>query len=292
LRGFEDNIMDHNKFAKVKSSPWLYFALTLGWSWLFWIPLAISGIHISKAPGIICFVVGIFGPSFSAIVLTYFLGDEYERRDFWERAVSLTRITPRWYAIILLIAPLCSLLAIITDLMLHGALPYFDTAIRYINNPITIIPFALTTLIYGPLPEELGWRGYALDRLQRNHGALVSSIILGVIWSIWHIPMFFINGSIMSDVFPLWSARFWVAMGPGILATSVIMTWIYNNTQHSILAAIILHFMMNFTAEFLRLPGDYKNYAFIWIIVIAILIVIYSEPTKFESRKKYRPVEN
>lgn len=278
-------------FAEVKSSPWIYFVLALGWSWLVWIPLARSGIDISKAPGKIFFVLGLIGPSFSAIVLTYFVGDEQGRHDFWERVVSFTRITPRWYAIILLIAPLYSLLAIMTGLMLHGALPHFDTAIRYIKNPITIIPFALKTLIYGPLPEELGWRGYALDRLQRNHGALVSSIILGAIWAIWHIPMFFIYGSLMSEVFPLWSTRFWVAMGPGIFAASIIMTWIYNNTQRSILGAIIFHFMMNFTGEFLRLPGDYKNYQFIWIIIIAILIVIYSEPTKFESRNKNRPVE-
>jgi len=278
--------MDQNKVAKANSSPWLYFVLALGWSWLFWIPLAIFGTDISKAPGKIWFGVGIFGPSVAAIVLTYVLGDEQARHDFWDRVVSYTRITPAWYVIILLFAPLYSLLAIITGLMLHGALPLLDTPVRYITNPLTIITFALLTLIYGPLPEELGWRGYALDRLQRNHGALLSSTILGVVWSVWHLPMFFLHGSIMSDVFPLRSTLFWVTMGPGLIASAIIMTWIYNNTQRSILGAIMCHFMMNFTGEFLRLPSDYKTYQFIWIIAIAILIVIFFEPTKFKGRRR------
>jgi membrane protease YdiL (CAAX protease family) len=74
------------------------------------------------------------------------------------------------------------------------------------------------------------------------------------------------------------SVRFWIAFGPGILAESVIMTWIYNNTQRSTLSAILFHFMMNFTGEFLRLPGDFKNYQFLWLIVIAIVVVIIWGP--------------
>ncbi len=279
-------MMNHDESSKAKAGPWLYFVFAFGWSWLFWIPLAVFGTDISKAPGKIWFGIGIFGPSVAAIALTCVLGDRQARHDYWDRLVSFARITPGWYAIILLFAPLYSLLAITTGLALHGALPHLDAPARYITNPMTIIPFVLLTLIYGPLPEELGWRGYALDRLQRNHGALVSSMILGAVWSLWHLPMFFPRSSIMSDVFPFWSTLFWVTMGPGIIATAIIMTWIYNNTQRSILGAVICHFMMNFTGEFLRLPSNYKTYQFIWIIAIAILIVIFCEPTKFKGRRK------
>ena len=107
---------------------------------------------------------------------------------------------------------------------------------------------------------RLGWRGYALDRLQRKWNAVASSLGLGVIWAAWHMPIFFMRGSLLSEVLPLWSVQFWVSMGPGILATAVVMTWIYNNTRCSTLAAILFHFMMNFTFEFLRLPGDLNIY--------------------------------
>jgi uncharacterized protein len=277
--------MNHKKVSKTRSNPWLYFAFAFGWSWLFWIPLAILGTDISKVPGKIWFGVGILGPSVAAIVLTHVLGDERGRHDFWNRVLDFRRIPVHWYAIIILFAPLYSLLAVITGLMFHGALPHLETPIRYMANPLTIIPFSVLTFLYGPLPEELGWRGYALDRLQSGHGALLSSSILGAIWSLWHVPMFFLRSSIMSDVFPFWSSLFWVTMGPGIIATAIIMTWIYNNTQRSILGAILCHFMMNFTGEFLRLPGDYKTYQFIWIIAMAILIVIFCEPARFKGRR-------
>jgi membrane protease YdiL (CAAX protease family) len=100
--------------------------------------------------------------------------------------------------------------------------------------------------------------------------------------------MFIMRGSLQSEVFPLGSVRFWLAMGPGILAETVIMTWIYNNTQRSTLSAILFHFMMNFTGEFLRLPGDFKNFQFIWLTVIAILIVFIWRPTRLTRQHQNR----
>jgi membrane protease YdiL (CAAX protease family) len=273
-----------------KTSPWPYFILAFGWSWLFWIPLVLTGMDISVTPGIVLLAMGVLGPAVSAIFLTCLTGDKQERRDYWSRLISFKRIGPRWYAIIILIAPVYSVLAILTGLVIEGNIPAFDTAVGYVTHPLTIMPFAIMRLVYGPLPEELGWRGYALDRLQRKWNALVSSLVLGVIWAVWHTPMFFIRGSLMSEVFPLWSTKFWVAMGPGILAGAVVMTWIYNNTQRSTLAAILFHFMMNFTGEFLRLPGDIKTYQFVWLTIIAIVVTLVYGPATLKGKVRRRLV--
>lgn len=239
---------------------------------------------ISVTPGIALFTIGIFGPAVSAILLTCLTGDQQERREYWNRLISFKRIGPRWYAIIILTAPVYSVLAILSGLVLSGNIPAVDTAVGYVTHPLTIIPFAMVRMVYGPLPEELGWRGYALDRLQRKWNALVSSLVLGVIWAVWHTPMFFMRGSLMSEVLPLWSTQFWVVMGPGILAGSVVMTWIYNNTQRSTLGAILFHFMMNFTAEFLRLPGDLKTYQFVWLTIIAIVVILVYGPATLQGK--------
>ncbi len=267
-----------------KTSPWPYFILALGWSWLFWLPVVFAGMDISVTPGIVLFIIGILGPAVSGILLTCLTGDQQQRRDYWSRLTSFRRIRPSWYAIIILIAPVCSILAILTGLAIKGSLPSFDTAVSYVTRPLTIIPFAIVTMIYGPLPEELGWRGYALDRLQRKWNALASSLVLGVIWAVWHLPVFFIRGSLLSEVVPRWSMQFWVSMGPGILALAVVMTWIYNNTQRSILAAILFHFMVNFTLEFLRLPGDFKIYLFVWLTIIAIVVTLVYGPATFKGK--------
>lgn len=267
-----------------QTSPWPYFILALGWSWLFWLPVVFTGMDISVTPGIVLFIIGIFGPAVSGILLTYLTGDQQERREYWSRLISFTRIRPRWYAIIILIAPVCSVLAILTGFVIKGNIPSVDTAVSYVTHPLTIIPFAMVTMIYGPLPEELGWRGYALDRLQRKWNALAASLVLGVIWAVWHMPIFFMRSSLLSEVLPLWSTQFWVSMGPGMLAIAVVMTWIYNNTQRSTLAAILFHFMMNFTLEFLRLPGDFKIYQFVWLTIIAILVTLVYGPATLTGK--------
>lgn len=273
-----------------KTGPWPYFILALGWSWLFWIPVVLTGMDISMTPGIVLFIIGIFGPAVSAILLTCLTGDQQERREYWSRLTSFKRIRPRWYAIIILLAPVCSVLAILTGLVIKGNIPAVDTAVGYVTHPLTIVPFAIVTMIYGPFPEELGWRGYALDRLQRKWNALASSLVLGVIWAVWHMPIFFMRGSLLSEVLPLWSTQFWVSMGPGILAIAVVMTWIYNNTQCSTLAAILFHFIMNFTLEFLRLPGDLKTYQFLWLTIIAILVTLVYGPATLTGKVRRRSI--
>jgi membrane protease YdiL (CAAX protease family) len=275
-------------FSTIESSPWPFFVIALGWSWLFWIPIAVIGIDVTMLPGVLLFAIGGLGPILSAIILTLMTRSREKWQDYWRRVIDFRRIPLKWYAVIFLLAPLYSILALLTGFLIEGNIPRLETAASYLNNPLTILPFALVTLFYGPLPEELGWRGYVLDRLQGKWNAFKSSIILGIIWSLWHAPMFFMRGSLQSEVFPLGSVRFWLAMGPGILAETVIMTWIYNNTQRSTLSAILFHFMMNFTGEFLRLPGDFKNFQFIWLTVIAILIVFIWRPTRLTRQHQNR----
>ena len=79
-----------------KNSPWPYFVLALGWSWLFWIPVAVTGLDVSELPGIILLAIGILGPAASAIILTSLLGDKQERRDYWERLIGFKRIGLKW----------------------------------------------------------------------------------------------------------------------------------------------------------------------------------------------------
>lgn len=255
---------------------------------MFWIPVAALGMDSSVAPGIVLLAVGILGPAFSAVLLTCLTCDREERRDYWIRLTDVTRIRPAWYAVVLLLPPAYSALAYLTAWVIGGKALPLDTAVRYFTHPLTIIPLAVLWFFYGPLPEEMGWRGYALDRLQRKWGALTSSLVLGIFWAVWHGPLFFMRGTTMSDVFPLWSAGFWVAMGPGILAGAVIMTWVYNGTGRSTLAAVLLHFMMDFTGEFLRLPGAAKNYTFAWTIILAIALIVVCGPATLAGRKRVR----
>jgi uncharacterized protein len=104
-------------------------------------------------------------------------------------------------------------------------------------------------LITGPISEELGWRGFALDILQSRWGVLLSRLILGLVWWGWHLPLFFIVGTPQYRM-GIGTIEFWFFL-VNILPLSLIMTWFYNQTRRSILSAILLHYGFNVTANLL-----------------------------------------
>jgi membrane protease YdiL (CAAX protease family) len=110
---------------------------------------------------------------------------------------------------------------------------------EFIRNIGLILPTYLITLIVGillgPLWEEPGWRGFALPRLQASYGALLGTVILGVLWALWHLPGY--AGG--------WMTASLVAVLLSSVAFSIIMTWVYNNTRGSILLMILLHSSSN-----------------------------------------------
>jgi membrane protease YdiL (CAAX protease family) len=104
--------------------------------------------------------------------------------------------------------------------------------------------FFLYNVIYGGLSEEPGWRGFALPRLQAKLSPLVSSLILGVFWAVWHAPARFggIEAKSLPDTLVEWGL---------ILVVTVIFTWHFNRTKGSILVTALIHPAMNMTGQFL-----------------------------------------
>jgi membrane protease YdiL (CAAX protease family) len=122
--------------------------------------------------------------------------------------------------------------------------------------------------------EEIGWRGYAIECLQRNYSALKSSLILGVVWALWHIPLYFIPGLLIEEkgLFTLW---FWIA-SLSIIPQTILITWIYNNNENSVFGAILFHFLMNLLGESFFLDGLVKIIReLMWLVFTIIVIIIY-----------------
>jgi membrane protease YdiL (CAAX protease family) len=114
-------------------------------------------------------------------------------------------------------------------------------------SPLTIPLAILLSFMSGPFSEEFGWRGYALEPAIQRFGVLRGTILLGFLWAVWHLPLYF-----MADG---WHAQmgfgltgFWTFIVFNI-ALSLIMTWVYLNTNRSILSAMLLHFAVNFSAQ-------------------------------------------
>jgi membrane protease YdiL (CAAX protease family) len=125
--------------------------------------------------------------------------------------------------------------------------------------------------IFGPFPEELGWRGYALDSLQERINPLFSSLVLGLIWAIWHTPLFLMRGTYQYDL-GFGSVDFWLFMLFATLS-SIFFTWIYNNNQRSILSASLLHFVINLTGNVFVESLSTRTLRLILLLSLAVLLI-------------------
>jgi len=167
------------------------------------------------------------------------------RSDFFQRLIDPRRISGRWWLVVLLRHPLlillaCSLAAVISDNPLQAS-----SSLRTLQaEPLTVLVSGLLTLAlftfwFGPLPEEIGWRGFVQERISGKLGIHAGSILLGCIWALWHLPLFFVPGTFQHEL-GLGHARFWVFM-LSMLPLSVIMGWAWIHTRRSTLGAALIH---------------------------------------------------
>jgi membrane protease YdiL (CAAX protease family) len=219
------------------------------------------------------------------IVFTYLTEGKEGRRDYWARIFDPRRIPTRWYFVILLMVPVVMGLSAWLDILTGGSVePFRETVAPFLAQPSMLISLAISVLFLGPFPEELGWRGYVLDRLQLRWGALKSSLILGVIWAIWHFPLFFIKGTYQYDQGP-WTVWFWTFM-IGIIPLTVVFTWIFNNTNRSTLAIILFHFMVVFTDDFLNATTGTNIYStLLWILAAVIVASVWGQKSLAHKSK-------
>jgi membrane protease YdiL (CAAX protease family) len=147
------------------------------------------------------------------------------------------RVELRWYLFIFFFPLLVRLAAVGIDTLLGGKLPsFFSAAGVPEGNPVLLIPVVFLAVFFqAGLAEEIGWRGYGLPGLQQKYSALTASLILGVVWTAWHFhPQNFTL---------LWPIAFWYFFS--IIPSTIMFTWIYNNTGESLLLAVLFHTISN-----------------------------------------------
>lgn len=260
----------------VVGSWWAYLAVAVAGTWVFWLAAIALGVRFDSAVGLVLLLVGLAVPGVAGIVFVYLVYDVPGRRDFWNRVVNPRRVGLRWFAVILLVPLGIGVLAGVIDLLLGGVGPAWGEGVTEFGvNPLAILP-ALFFATLPPILEELGWRGYALDRLQLKWSAFRASLILGVVWALWHLPLFFIEGSFQHDSVGFATTGFWLFMA-GIVALSFAFTWIFNNTKRSILGIIILHGWVNFTAEII-VVSDVVYYA-LWFVLAGAIVAVWGAET-------------
>ena len=245
-----------------------FFLFTFGWSLVFWFLTVVLG-GIDQFPGSILQYVGGAGPLVAALILTHFFEKPPAQKDFWSRTFDPRRMPWRWTLAALLIHPMILFAAIAVDLALGGTLQMKTDNLTSLGAIINLVFFVF---VFGPLPEEMGWRGVGYDRLQQKMNPLSASLFLGVAWAVWHIPLFLIEGTFQNQL-GFGSFRFWVFLASNIPLT-VIITWVYNHTDKSILSAALVHFSGNIVGAILVKTDQLAFLELLGLIIVAVFIII------------------
>jgi membrane protease YdiL (CAAX protease family) len=204
-----------------------FFLLVFILTWVVWVPRA------SGAP------LGVLGqawtwiPAIAALLAAALTGGRGALRELGSRLVRW-RVGWQWYVVVIL-GPATFSLAVAGIYTLFGG-SWADAAPPAILvGPLVVLPLFLVILtLTDGLGEELAWRGFALPRLLTRYNALAASLILGVIWALWHLPLLWTEGG------PMYQLPVWLLL-LDVTAKAVLFTWVFLHTRGSVLIAMLFH---------------------------------------------------
>jgi len=209
-------------------------------SWLFWIPLINKG-HFPFSNNLLL-MAGIYMPSIIGILMTKMFARKTSLIQIMKSLFHF-KIQLKEYLFILGYFPI--MIGLSFSFMKIIGIP-----LTGLNYPIKVFPlvFFYILVLQGPLGEEFGWRGFLMDWLMMISNPMMSSLILGVIWSFWHLPLFLIDGTIQFQMMEKFSL---IPTLSGYLiytiCISLLITIVYLRTNKSVWAAILFHTIANTT---------------------------------------------
>ncbi len=220
-------------------------------------------------PGIPVSAFAFVCPGIAAAILVYEESKSAGVRDLLKRALDYRRIRAKvWYVPLTLLMPAISLLT-------YGMMRLTGTPIPV---PQFSLPAALATFLafcLAGLAEELGWSGYVIDPLQDRWGALRASVLVGVVWAVWHyVSLIQVH---RSTTWIAWWSLYTVAL-------RVLIVWLYNNTGHSVFAATVFHALSNVSSVTYSSCFDPRVTGLIVAFVATIVVIVWGPRTLVRTK--------
>jgi membrane protease YdiL (CAAX protease family) len=260
-----------------KYRPVLFFALAYLFTWIFWIP----AIFIKGNAGAALMMIGLIMPAVISTLFIVLSGSDLLKKDLKVKLVGLYKV--RWGNVGLAILQFAGIVAasIVLSLCFGQSLDQFSFTEDFSFTGVGI-GTAFVTITLAAILEEVGWKGYCEDSIGAYMNWFWESMIFGVIWSLWHLPLIFIEGTYHAGLMvnPLFVVNFFVSAVP----MGFIITWVYLVSDRSILACIIYHFVVNFLQEKIAMTPETKCVETIVVFVVAAFLVITNKDMFFETR--------
>jgi membrane protease YdiL (CAAX protease family) len=233
-------------------SAFKFFSITYLVSWSCWIGALVIREPAQSQPSAVVGVlllVGTFAPAVVALALSTYSTGKAGLTSILSRLLQ-AGVGLRWYVFAVLYMPVIKGAVALSYVVATGRWPPFGH-----EGPLVI---AIAIFVSTPMQagEEIGWRGYALPRLAARLGLGPASILVGLVWGVWHLPLFFLPGADKyGQSFPLYVA--------GTVALSIAIAWLYGHTEGSLLLTMLMHSALNQTIGIVSdiLPPGEKPFA-------------------------------
>lgn len=239
-----------------------FYGLAFAIAWLGWLPV-VAGSHgvapfthpAFQAP----LLLPALGPAVAALIVVW-ASEGSAGLHRWLQLLGQWRVGVQWWGLALLLpVGVFAVGQVVTQALRLAAPPAPPDVDR--------VPIVVATLIMAVFAnpwEEIGWRGFALPRLQKNHSALTATLLGGGLWGVWHLPLFFWVGNPMSSYpFLPWFL--------GTVAVTFVYTWLYNSTHGSLWVVTLFHVVGNTVG--LLIPGvSFTALALVYGVIAGLLL--------------------
>jgi membrane protease YdiL (CAAX protease family) len=259
----------------------LFFALALAFSWVVWAPAVLLS-RGSSAPqtSAFCHLAGSLGPMVSAFVVTTLAGSSTAIRELLGR-VFRWKIGVKWWLVAVVGPAILFLAAAVISRLLFGEWPELAEFGRSEEfSFLGLIPYWIANILFYGFGEEVGWRGFALPRLQTGRSALAAALILSLFWAAWHVPLFSFAMGLKSmglTAVPGWF--FFIVTG------SVLLAWIYNSTGGSVLIVSVFHGTLDIAINSPSGP-ELTNFMGALVTIWGLAVLVWAGPNNLSRRRR------
>ncbi len=257
--------------------PVLFFVMAYIFTWIFWIPAIFAPESISP----ILMLIGLIAPAAVSTVFVMVSGSDALKQDLRNKLVGLYKV--KWMNVLLAIVvfALVILCSILLSLLFGQSVDQFSFTEDFSFTGVGIAG-AFLTITLASIIEEVGWKGYCEDSIGNYMNWFWESMIFGVLWSFWHFPLIFIQGTYQAGLMvnPLYVINFFVSGIP----MGFVITWVYLASDRSILACMVFHFFVNFLQEKIAMTPQTKCVETIVITLVTVIIVLIKKDMFFETR--------
>ena len=261
--------------GKYRYRPVRFYLIVFGFTWLFWImAIVINNSDIAMA----LMVLGLFVPAVTAVITVLCSKNKALKRDLRCKIVGLYRIKPWSILAAIMLFGATVAISILASVLFGQSLRQFT----FVDGFSFSIQgrSELMTILLASVIEEVGWRGYGEDSIAQYCNWFRESILFGVIWSLWHLPLFFIQGTYHEELAQLgtgYAINFFLSVIP----LGFLTTWVYVRNNRSMLACIIFHIFVNLFQEKIAMTPQTKCIQTIAIALAAIMIVLTNKTMFF-----------